>query len=63
MNWTVVHQRWQKEKKEKKQEKKETSQSVINEDDADTISSSFKTFGKSDSITDKGFMSGGFCLF
>ena len=42
-----------------KREKKETDQSIINEDDADT-GFSFKTFGKSDSVTEKGFNSRGF---
>ena len=35
-----------------KREKKETDQSIINEHDADT-GFSFKTFGKSDSVTEK----------
>ena len=39
-----------------KREKKETDQSISNEDDADT-SFSFKTFGKSDSVTEKGLNS------
>ena len=39
-----------------KREKKERDQSIINEDDADT-GFSFKTFGKSDSVTEKGLNS------
>ena len=39
-----------------KREKKESDQSIINEDDADT-GFSFKTFGKSDSVTEKGLNS------
>ena len=47
--------------KRNKQEKKEKYQSIINEDDANTIGFSFKTFGKSDSVTERGFTSRGFC--
>ena len=47
--------------KKNKHEKKEKYQSIINEDDADTIGFSFKTFGKSDSVIERGFTSRGFC--
>ena len=41
--------------------KRKKYQSIINEDDADTIGFCFKTFGKSDSVTERGFTSRGFC--
>ena len=47
--------------KKNKHEKKEKYQSIINENDADTIGFSFKTFGKSDSVIERGFTSRGFC--
>ena len=43
--------------KRNKREKKGTDQSIIYEDDADTIGFSLKTFGKSDSVTEKGLNS------
>ena len=47
--------------KKNKYEKKEKYQSIINEDDADTIGFSFKTFGKTDSVIERGCTSRGFC--
>ena len=47
--------------KKNKHEKKEKYQSIINENDADIIGFSFKTFGKSDSVIERGFTSRGFC--